>query len=72
MPEDLEMNRMEPTAAGKRDELPDREIDTEYKSIDWKKIFLSPKYIRMRTLPCLEHVYASNSSQHGTFSALVF
>jgi len=53
MSEDIEMNRMEPTAAGKKDELPDREMDTEYKPIDWKKIFLSPKYIRMRDLALL-------------------
>jgi hypothetical protein len=50
MPEDIEMNKLGPTAAGKTDELPDREMDTEYKSIDWKKIFLSPKYIRTRDL----------------------
>ena len=48
MPEDIEMNRIEPTAVGKEHELPDRDMDTEYKSIDWKKIFLSPKYIRTR------------------------
>lgn len=51
MPDDIEMNRMELSAtAGKKDELPDREMDTEYKSIDWRKIFLSPKYIRTRDL----------------------
>jgi len=50
MLEDIEMNKMGPTAARRKDELPDREMDTEYKSIDWRKIFLSPKYIRTRDL----------------------
>jgi hypothetical protein len=40
---DVEMSR---PRGGRTDDLPE---DTEYKPIDWKKLFLSPKYIRMHT-----------------------
>lgn len=59
MPEDIEMNRMEPAAAGKSSAPMERdqEPDTEYKPINWRKIFLSPKYIRMRNLAPSLHVH---------------
>jgi hypothetical protein len=40
---DIEMEAMR---GQKKDTTPD---DTDYRPINWKKIFLSPKYIRMRS-----------------------
>ncbi|KAF2713436.1 hypothetical protein K504DRAFT_530420 [Pleomassaria siparia CBS 279.74] len=48
MQNDIEMNRMEPVPLGAKSEevrLPDRAQDTDYKPVNWKKIFFSPKYI---------------------------
>jgi hypothetical protein len=43
--------------------------DTEYQPVNWKKIFLSPKYIRTWSRLGPIRTASLTPRQHGTFSA---
>jgi hypothetical protein len=46
MAQDIEMARI---GVGKRNNKENAPKETNYQPVNWKKIFLSPKYIRMST-----------------------
>lgn len=60
---DIEMEEMR--GQRRKDTTPD---DTDYRPINWKKIFFSPKYIRMLFCRARPGGVLTNR-QHGTFSA---